>query len=98
MPPKKRVKKMPPTNDADAISLFLSVHAEKILLNPISNVKETKKRRVEAENRTENFLKFRIKRATIERIPARIAHAAVIPKPIILSDIVRWKHPFPSSV
>lgn len=84
--PKNKVKIIPKTRVMDEIKRFLSEQDDNNFLHPTKRLSDTKKRIVETEKRTENFLMFKINKETIDKIPAKNAHAAVIPNPMILSE------------
>lgn len=86
IPPKYKVNAIPKMSVHAEINRFLSEHDVSNLRIPTKSASDMKNNRVDTVKRTENLRRLRIIRETIERIPAKMAQAAQMPKPIILSE------------
>ena len=94
--PKNNVNSVPPIKQPEANNQLLTDHDLKNILKPTKSDKETKNKIVETVKSTENFRRFNISKDIIDKIPAKIAHTAVIPNPIILSEYDKCKQPVSS--
>lgn len=83
--PNTRVIIIPQIIPQDEMALFFSTQVVNNFLKPTRRINEIKNSNVDKENNTENFLRLRINKETIERIPEKIAQSPVIPNPIIRS-------------